>query len=519
MDNKIDDVKLDDNNEENITQFLNIYGYCIKITSLNKSLRADIRSDLTVRPINYIGYTKIYKIYSQLGEYYIVPRNYAIRKFCNSNVRNVKCYLNPGRKINFDITLPGFKLKPIQQHAYETIIKAFSQWSTATLNLDCGVGKTIVAIYLIHKLKLNAIVIVHRVTLLQQWKDKINEFTDASVGVIHRKTINYKDKDIVLTTVNNVIKHNYRDIYAQFGLSIFDEVHHLNGRVFYTTVRNVNTKYMLGLTATPDKGNPTINYVFRKFLSPVVPHDINGSNIDESNIDTNNTIHDANLIDVRILNKVIINIIKYTSDNKECTQQIKYQFVDKPNVGRMITGIIKNTARNKMILHYLMKIADKSDRNILVIGERISHLRYIYNALYVNDYSCGLFIGGMKMEDLEVSKTKQIILGTYSMCEESLDILKLNVLFLITPRRSIKQTIGRLRINHKVSPIPIIVVDIVDMFSKTFVNQGYARRAYYRKSGFNIRNINIHDKYKSNDENHYTNSNGDTPHYLKLIMK
>ena len=51
--------------------------------------------------------------------------------------------------------------------------------------------------------------------------------------------------------------------------------------------------------------------------------------------------------------------------------------------------------------------------------------------------SVGFYIGGMKQEKLQESETKQIVLATYAMAAEALDIKTLSTLVMITPKTDI----------------------------------------------------------------------------------
>ena len=75
--------------------------------------------------------------------------------------------------------------------------------------------------------------------------------------------------------------------------------------------------------------------------------------------------------------------------------------------------------------------------------------------------SCMLYLGGMKEHELKQSKTKDILLATYSMAKEGLDIPGLDALVLATPRSDVVQACGR--ILHGKSKNPTIV-DIGDQW-------------------------------------------------------
>ena len=212
-------------------------GFKIELTSNNQK---KIFNDLTIQPQTYIGVESPYRIYTIDNNYVFLPRYYGILNYGNNNVRTCKNELTLGEKIKFNFIIDNFKLRPPQEEAFKHILQAFKQYASAILKLDCGVGKTVLSIYLAQKISRKTLVVVHRVNLLTQWKDEIEKYTNAKVGLIHRKVIDVDDKDIVLTTVHTIINKGkeYHDIYKRFTLSIFDEAHHLSAREF---VNHYNT--------------------------------------------------------------------------------------------------------------------------------------------------------------------------------------------------------------------------------------------------------------------------------------
>ena len=90
---------------------------------------------------------------------------------------------------------------------------------------------------------------------MTQWRDRILEFLpSARIGKIQQDTIDIEDKDIVLAMVQSLSMKEYpEDTFESFGLVIFDECHHLGAEVFSKCMAKVQSKYMLGLSATPNR--------------------------------------------------------------------------------------------------------------------------------------------------------------------------------------------------------------------------------------------------------------------------
>jgi superfamily II DNA or RNA helicase len=75
------------------------------------------------------------------------------------------------------------------------------------------------------------------------------------------------------------------------------------------------------------------------------------------------------------------------------------------------------------------------------------------------------------------------------MASEALDIPDLNTLFMITSRREVEQSVGRIlrKINPNVRPL---VYDFTDALP-SFISQGENRKKLYNKMGFEIKIINV----------------------------
>ena len=91
----------------------------------------------------------------------------------------------------------------------------------------------------------------------------------------------------------------------------------------------------------------------------------------------------------------------------------------------MVNNICEYIPRTELIIELTKKYRGEG-RNILILTDRRGHLECIFN--YLDGYSKGYYIGGMKQNDLKASETKQIIVATYSMAAEALDIKTLTTL-------------------------------------------------------------------------------------------
>jgi superfamily II DNA or RNA helicase len=105
----------------------------------------------------------------------------------------------------------------------------------------------------------------------------------------------------------------------------------------------------------------------------------------------------------------------------------------------------------------------------------------------------------MKETALKESENKQVIIATYSMASEGLDIRTLNTLIMATPKTDIQQSVGRILREKHNQPI---VVDIIDSH-EPFKNQWKKRRAFYMKEKYKIM-YTTSDKFHSFGESEWT---------------
>jgi hypothetical protein len=93
----------------------------------------------------------------------------------------------------------------------------------------------------------------------------------------------------------------------------------------------------------------------------------------------------------------------------------------------------------------------------------------------------------MKEEIREAgAQTAQVLLGTYAMASEAMNIKTLNAMVMVSPRRKIEQSTGRiLRTRKDEREIQPLIIDIVDSHD-VYQGQWLKRRTYYKKCAYKI---------------------------------
>jgi superfamily II DNA or RNA helicase len=119
----------------------------------------------------------------------------------------------------------------------------------------------------------------------------------------------------------------------------------------------------------------------------------------------------------------------------------------------------------------------------MILAHNKSVLTYLYDAIQHRKMaSVGYYIGGMNQSDLKETETKQVVIATYAMAEEALDIKTLNTLIMASPKTDVTQAVGRILREKHGQPL---IVDVVDSHD-TFVRQWAKRKKYYVSQKYSI---------------------------------
>lgn len=450
------------------TTYLSNRGYAILKTDKNKDLIKKLKKELTVSPLvlpnGSFTSPKEYPIYMESDNKLYMPKCYGLSKFgipLNNN-------LNEGLDCP-NLVFTG-SLRDNQKIFIEKYIESANNPEKlgGILSIPCGYGKTIMSIYLACYFKKKTLFISHKDFLNEQFSLTVKDFVpNAKIGKIKQKTIDVEDKDIVIATLQSLALKDYDPlIFKDFGLVIIDECHHIASEVFSRAFQKMNIRLTLGLSATLNRKDG-LRKVFEWYLGKSVH--THKQKVDEC--------------------EMIVQVHKYFSPNPEYSL-IKTFYNGQPNLVSSINNICNYKPRTLLIIEILKSILIKEpQRKILILSERrkqLTDLEELIKTEDIGDY--GYYVGGMKMNDLDISATKQIILATFHMASEGLNIPTLNCLILASPISDIQQSVGRiLREKKEERKYMPLCIDIFDELS-VVKNKGYKRLKYYKTNGYLIKN-------------------------------
>jgi superfamily II DNA or RNA helicase len=517
-------------NLKNLSRVLTHMGYAVKKDSLTPEQVSNLRMELTVAPKmtiqrQFAKQPEPFTIFQESPSRFYCPRMWGKEKFGEpdaniladgddlrgaSKKEATQETNEPANSYREDLKFVG---KPYE-YQEEIVNKFIESGGNGLICVPCGRGKTFMAINCAYRIGKRFIIVVDKEFLLQQWagelqallpgirigilqadkkeiesrliitpeptlpelkemcrerKLKVTGSKDVlkqrlqEVGVDTNAKKEVEDLDCCIAMIQTLVQQDFEETeFRGFGFAIFDECHHLGASNFSRALLKVQTKYMLGLSATPTRDDG-LTKVFEWFLGkPVYWEKTREADPD-----------------------VVVRKVQFQSeDNKYAT--VPTDRFGELSLARLLTQVVECEERSQLIDKVLEELVKDSKRRILVLSERKAHLERIENGLPKN-ISYSYYVGGMDEQKREEgAKTSQVLLGTYSMASEAMNIKTLNTMVMASPRKKIEQSTGRiLRTRKDEREVTPIIVDIVDSHD-VYQGQWLKRKAYYKKCAYGI---------------------------------
>lgn len=347
-----------------------------------------------------------------------------------------------------DFTPSKIILKPHQQEALNKLMEK----NQGIFAAPPGTGKTVVGIELILRKHQRSLVLVHTKDLLQQWGDRIEQFTGITPGRINTDRCDIKPVTIgMVQALNRPIE---KGILDGFGLILLDEAHHCPAYTFRNLLCQFPARYRYGLTATPDRQDGLT------FLM----HAVLGGTIYEVKEDG------------LFLNGDIL---------KPAVKAIHTRFY-LPNVtgyAELIEEVTHSDDRNNLIIQTI-KAESEMGHYCLVLSERVAHAVRLHKMFMERSSVKAVCVTGThseqhRSESIEALNNGSVrVLFSTRIADEGLDIKRLDPLILTCPIRAtnkLNQQIGRIM---RVFPgkKDCIVFDFVDSLTSLANSQYFTRK-------------------------------------------
>ena len=408
------------------------------------------------------GTPKVLQFYDKIrGDGLWIPRGYMRQLILLCRHYGIKYQIDDQRRVieMVDFSFAG-SLKQFQQKAVNVMLaKDFG-----TLCAPTGSGKTVMALNMIAERRQPALIVVHTKDLAFQWVDRISAFLGIpadDVGFIGGGKKNIGQK-VTVALVQSLYK--FAETVAQkTGFLIVDECHRCPSRTFTEAVTCFDSKYMLGLSATPWRRDNLSKLIFWHLGD--VHHEV----------DKNHLIEKGYVLPAEV-------IVRETDFNPYFDPVNEYS--------KMLSELTADDDRNQLIAS---DVALES-RNIagvcLVLSDRKKHCETLRALLkYKHKVSSELLTGDVSdserrqtLERLNQGQVK-VLIATGQLIGEGFDCKGLSTLFFATPVRfsgRVIQYLGRV-----LRPAPgkekARVYDYVDVKVEVLKKAALARQRVYHK--------------------------------------
>lgn len=374
------------------------------------------------------------------------------------------------------------ELRPEQQRAADAMLTYY----TGVLSATTAFGKTVVASYMICARKCKTLILVHSTALLQQWKKSLSEFIifedklpEQPVKRGRRKKASHIGQIgagksslsgiVDIAIMQSVIRDNeVKPFVKDYSMVIVDECHHVSAFSFEKILKEINAKYVYGLTATPKRqdGHQLIITMQCGPIRYVVDA--------KTQITKNGFEH---------------YVIPEFTNFRIADNTLKYQ--------EICSLIAADEMRNEQIVKDVTK-AYFDGRNPIVLTERTEHAELMYSLISARCSDIFLLSGKDKMKDKR-EKLEQIkvfpqdknivIVATGKYIGEGFDEPRLDTLFLTMPiswKGTLAQYAGRLHRNCE-GKSEVCIHDYADIFVPMLDRMYHKRISGYSELGYRLK--------------------------------
>jgi len=375
---------------------------------------------------------------------------------------------NPGRPISVHF-------KGSLRSEQELAVKAMSRHDIGVLAAATAFGKTVIAARLIADRAVNALVLVHRRQLLDQWVAQLSEFLDlmpdqiGQIGGGKRRPTRFIDVALIQSLSPKGIVD---DIVSDYGYLIVDECHHIPAFSFERVARRCRAKYVLGLSATVTRKDGHHPIIFMQ-CGPARYR-------------------------VTAKQGIKMHPFEHRVILRETTFKMAPSFRDKKlTIHEVYNALTSDHARNMLIFEDVMKSIVEEKRSPILITERKDHLKMFEEKFSPSVKNVLIFLGGMGQKQRRSlderiksipDEEERLLIATGKYLGEGFDDARLDTLFLTMPiswKGTLAQYAGRLHRMHY-NKKEVRIYDYVDSRVPMLARMHKRRLRGYKALGYDI---------------------------------
>lgn len=385
------------------------------------------------------------------------------------------------------------KASPGQDKFFADMLDAVRNNYVVLAEAPTGSGKTVTALNTYGKLARTGVVVVPSNYLAGQWREEAMRHLGLSedrIGLVGGGVDDWQGKDLVVVVLHNLFQKRYpRQFYHMFGTAMWDEAHNLGARQFSKTMHCFPAAHRFALSATPDRKDGCAVVFTNQF--------------GEVSVRSTQKALACHCYIQPFRHRLIPGNLRYARNNTKA-----------------LMWLARCEERNKLLVRKACELYDKGYQ-LLMLSKYIDHCELLIRMLVdagIPAGEIGQFTGKanrehtfktgpragttvvrreeVKEEELDfIKKHSQVIVGTYSMLKEGVDIPRLDAGMECLPVADGRQAIGRIRRPHpdkEQEPVWVTVEDtnIYEGSGLEFL-WGFtaARLRGYRETGVTIKRL------------------------------
>ena len=202
---------------ENENYLITSKGYKLPINDKNVNI---LKKELMVIP--YTENAVRFPVFRISEKYIYVPKFYGINKFGLPPDKNIKEQIGIPVELNFKNTLREYQVDTCNK-----ILNHLKKHGSGLASIYTGWGKTAAALWIAAQLGVKTLIIVHTDNLLEQWKERINDFLgipNDEIGIIRGPKVDIENKKICIGMIQSISMKEYLpNTFKDFGLTTYDE--------------------------------------------------------------------------------------------------------------------------------------------------------------------------------------------------------------------------------------------------------------------------------------------------------
>ncbi len=359
-----------------------------------------------------------------------------------------------------------FEFSGVLRNYQKEAARAILRRRSGVFECPTGGGKTIIGLFVIAQRKQPALIIVHTLEIMHQWIDRIHSFLDIPVdeiGIIGGGKMRIGDR-ITVGMVQTLHKVK-EDVVEYIGHVVVDECHRCPSRTFTEAVTAFDSRFMLGLSATPFRRDKLTKLIY---------------------LHLGDRVHSVSQAELTQTGAILPFRVKWVKTAFETYRNPSLEY------SAVLSELTRDRKRNALVSSEAAQYANSGGGIPLIVSDRKEHCRALREAMMDNHgIDADILTGDLSGKDRSAVIEKihagacQALIATGALVGEGIDLPSLGAVLLSTPIRfegRVIQSVGR-----ALRPSPgqdyATVIDFVDIHVGALEASARKRQAVYLSMG------------------------------------